>query len=439
MTLHRIAFLLAACWAPVASAQLRIVTYNTNEGPRSGMSTILQAIGAESINGVARPIDVLALQEQEYVTTTTQAIVNVLNNIYGAGTYARSTLNVDTSGSGRPTLIYNTQTVELLGEAAIGSVSSSGGARQTARYQLRPVGYDSGADFYMYVSHFKSSDDSTSRNRRNEEAIDIRQNADALGAGKSIIYAGDLNLYTSSEPAYQTLLSSGNGQAFDPVSRSGSWSDNSSFRDVHTQSPTTTSHFGGQVTGGMDDRFDFQLISSALKDGEGLSYIGTGIPNLHISPSRHSYHAFGNNGTHSLNGDITSGTGAASNVLTALTANSDHLPVVADYQLPARMSVSSLSGPSRVMKGSSASASFTVTNSADVAVAIGADELNYTWAGSGSASGSGSGIDNPTGLGNGHSVSLSTATTGAKSATVLVSATSAQVPTAEASASRQLS
>src|SRR5690606_39851746 len=63
--------------------------------------------------------------------------------------------------------------------------------------------------------------------------------------------------------------------------------------------------------GPMDDRFDFQLVSGEMLDGEGMSII----------PG--SYRAFGNNGTHSLNGAITTGTGASAAVLTALRNNRD--------------------------------------------------------------------------------------------------------------------
>ena len=44
-----------------------------------------------------------------------------------------------------------------------------------------------------------------------------------------------------------------NGQLFDPINRIGHWHNNSSFADVHTQSPRTSS-FGGGANGGMDDR-----------------------------------------------------------------------------------------------------------------------------------------------------------------------------------------
>ena len=62
-----------------------------------------------------------------------------------------------------------------------------------------------------------------------------------------------------------------------------------------------------------------QLISGKLSDGRGLDYTAG------------SYHVLGNNGTYKLNSPITTGTGAPANVLSALAAFSDHLPVLADY------------------------------------------------------------------------------------------------------------
>ncbi|QDU70753.1 hypothetical protein [Mucisphaera calidilacus] len=361
--------LLAALAAP-AHAQLRVVSYNTAGGPRNGLDDILQAIGDEVTNGVAKPIDVLSLQEQNSANSTTQAIVNLLNAIYGPGTYARGTITPASTGAGSPGVIYNTNTVSLLAESTVGTTSSNGAARQGMRYQFRPVGYGSEADFYVYGNHFKASQGSTNENRRDVEATAIRANADALGEGSSIIYTGDFNLYSAFEPAYITfLLDEGAGKAFDPIDRRGNWHNSSSFKDVHTQAPSTNPP-SGLVGGGVDDRFDFQLVTEELMDAEGLAYI-TG-----------SYHAFGNNGTHTFNNSITTGTGASPQILSLLTTVSDHLPVVADYQLPAKAAMAVSLAADRVLVGASVDATVAVTNTAGdtpaVIAPIGADELDYT-------------------------------------------------------------
>jgi len=136
-----------------AVAQLRIVDYNTTAGPRAGFDVVVEAIGSELVGGIAKPIDVLAVQEQSSSATTTQGIVDLLNGIYGAGVYGRATLDGGTNGAGRPGLVYNTTTVELIEQIAFGTLSTSAQARQTLRYRLRPVGYEASADFYVYSNH----------------------------------------------------------------------------------------------------------------------------------------------------------------------------------------------------------------------------------------------------------------------------------------------
>src|SRR5205823_2993810 len=175
----------------------------------------------------------------------------------------------------------------------------------------------------------------------------IRTNSDALGANTPIVYLGDFNTYGSTDNAYTHLLAAGNGQALDPISKPGSWTNSGSFSNIHTQSPYNSataasegSGFSG-TGGGMDDRFDFQLSTSAVQDGHGFAY----IPN--------SYQAFGNNGTHGLNNaiDSASNTAQPANVKTALAAVLDHLPVVADYQLPAKMSATATAVPAQMIVG----------------------------------------------------------------------------------------
>ena len=310
------------------SEHLRVAVYNvtsTGGTPRAGLGEILQAIGEETVGGRARPMDVLALQEVQRQATTTQAVVNILNGIYGPGVYARGTMDGATTGGGTQGLVYNTQTLQLLGEARIGTASTSGQPRQALRYHLRPVGTDGSADFFVYNSHFKAINDAPSRNRRLVEAQALRADADALGPGANVFFVGDFNMYTSNEPAYQHLLGGGDGQAFDPINRPGNWHAGSSFRDVFTQAPAINPPLG-LTGGGIDDRFDFQLITDELLDSWGLDYrSGT-------------YHTFGVNGSLPVNAAVNDPRNTALldlpnrlEILEMLTQVSDHLPVIADY------------------------------------------------------------------------------------------------------------
>ncbi len=138
----------AWCYAPIgslAAAELRVVTYNTTTDVRLGLDVVLEGIGDETVGGISRPIDVLAVQEQSSAAADTADIVDILNGIYGPGAYDYATLNGGTSGAGRPGLVFNTTTIELLDQTAFGTVNTSAQARQTLRYLLRPVGYDDGS------------------------------------------------------------------------------------------------------------------------------------------------------------------------------------------------------------------------------------------------------------------------------------------------------
>ena len=416
-----------------AQAQLRICNYNvtasdaTLTAPRPGMDVILTAIGSSARGGFSRPVDVLVLEEARSAGTTGVQFANLLNTIYGGTAYLPSAVDGGSTGSGRPICIYNSATVNLVNERAIGIASSTSQPRQTLRYQFQPVGYDSTADFYVYASHFKASNTSSDATRRNIEARANRADLDALGDGVRAIQLGDLNLYNSTDPSFQTLTAAGAGQLFDPVNSVGAWSGNAAFSAVHTQSPATTAYFGGQVTGGIDDRFDFQLTTGELLDGRGMDCLAN------------SYWAFGNTNTHTMKGAVTTGSPAAlqallpgytladaTTVLTNLSRVTDHLPVVADYQLPAKMSASLAALPATVIRGASVSANLTVSNAAPVAVAQGADRLDYGFVGAGILAVTGTGSDSALASANTHTLSVNTSSPGAQAGSITVTATSPQ-------------
>jgi len=321
-----------------ATASLRVVSYNIASSeslPRTGIDTLLQAIGNEVVNGLSQKIDLLALQEIASQAITSANIAALLNTLYGSPIYAYGTLNGATIGAGTQGVVYNTQSLQLLSERVIGTAIVTGQPRQTVRGLFQTVA--GGFQFYVYNGHWKSADDADGRDRRLIETQAIRADADALGNGTNILYVGDFNLYNSNESAYQNILSAGNGQAIDPANRPGAWHSSASFKDIFTQAPLVSPP-GGLTGGGLDDRFDFQLVSNELTDGIGLDY----IPN--------SYRTFGNNGSINVNGNLNDSSSTALlglpnrlAVLDLLTTVSDHLPVVADYRYPVNLAPTNVS------------------------------------------------------------------------------------------------
>lgn len=329
-----------------AAQTLRVVCYNINAdtngntAPQSGLTTVLEAIGEDDVNGAPHPIDILALEETTSNPATVAPIVAALNSYYGAGTYAMvayqgTQRGSATVGNGPSALVYNTLAVQVVpqnGAQAVGvpgtPTSGSGGApRQVIRYELMPVGGGTGSNFYVYVSHMKSSASgvlATNQASRNTEAKLIHADLLTLPANSSVLSVGDFNLDGSTEAAYQTLTASDAARLIDPLNvnpqdNTQTW-NTSAFLPILTESATNLRY-----------RDDLQFMSPAVFYGAsaGLNYV----------PGSH--HAFGNNGTVALGKSVNQpsntalsglqGPIAPADALAALTTGSDHLPVVADY------------------------------------------------------------------------------------------------------------
>jgi endonuclease/exonuclease/phosphatase family metal-dependent hydrolase len=305
-------FFLSAIFAHCAAADtLRVVTYNIlffseNDDDRlDEIRTVMEGI---------RP-DVAVFQEIEDEEAVDNLLSFVFLQIDDDWASAEFIDGYDTDNC----LLYRTSRVNLISQRPIHTE-----LRDINEYVLQAAELDSGEFIRMYSAHLKASEGSDNEERRREEAETLREELDELDEGSMFMFMGDFNLYTSAEPAYQLLLSpdpNPNGQLFDPIDTPGAWNNSASFADIHTQSPRTQS-FGGGATGGLDDRFDFILVSDALMDTAG-SYV---IPS--------SYTEYGNDGQH-FNQAVNQGTNFAvsDEIADALHAASDHLPVYADFVL----------------------------------------------------------------------------------------------------------
>lgn len=163
----------------------------------------------------------------------------------------------------------------------------------------------------------------TTRAQQSQILTNYMESSPSVLCGNYVL-SGDFNVYTSSEEAYDNLVNNPNYlvRFYDPINRSGDWNNNSQFADIFTQS-THTGAANCASNGGMDDRFDFILVSSKILNG---------IQKVKCLPE--TYHAFGQDG-HRFNGSIISpaNTAVSSQVAQALYTMSDHLPVVMDYTI----------------------------------------------------------------------------------------------------------
>ena len=218
-------------------------------------------------------------------------------------------------------LFFKHDIFSFVSTSAVGTAQSSG-TRDVIEWSM--VHDLSEIEFNIYGVHFKASSGSSNAQQRLAEATILRDHLNTL-SGNYFIVAGDFNIYSSNastEPAFNMLTGESDnngGRLFDPIDRIGNWHNNSSFSDVHTQSPRITS-FGGGANGGMDDRFDWLFVSESILNNQSrMVYIND------------TYTAFGNDGNH-FNDAINSGNNfsVSDQIADALHDASDHLPVYMD-------------------------------------------------------------------------------------------------------------
>ncbi len=280
--------------------------------------------------------------------------------------------------------------------------------RYTDEFVFRPDGYSSSsADFRILSTHLKAGDTTSDEAIRLTMTNVIRDYLNGLPSGSHFIVLGDLNVYTNTDDSYERLIRSeadNDGRSKDPINKQGAWHDNYTYRMTHTQSPRVASFEGGSG-GGLDDRFDQILVSYPFDDGSGLSYVAD------------SYFAFGNDGYH-LNAAVNAMPNyvVSEAMANALYYASDHIPVVASFQVPAKIDAPAELAFGACIVGSTAERTLTVANGADAP----ADELSYSLAAPSGFTAPGGGFVANAGLGNDHTIGMDTGSAGSRSGTLVV-------------------
>lgn len=150
----------------------------------------------------------------------------------------------------------------------------------------------------------------------------------------NVLIMGDFNMYRASETGYQLLTrtySNPNVLFVDPLANLdgvGEWNNNIVFAPFHTQS---TRRYSDECfsSGGLDDRFDFILMSDEIYMGfNRIRYINN------------SFHAVGNDGRHFDQSIDQNGNDAVPPIVAeALFDGSDHLPVTMKMAVYAQLDV----------------------------------------------------------------------------------------------------
>lgn len=431
-----------AAMAGNGHAQVRVGTWNlTDYGGDASRTPGFQTAMFATYQGRSFAPDVLIVQE-----VSTEAAMNTFRSLMNAaagspGDYLAAPF---TNGPNTDSAcFYRSSRLTLLSTDVAVSASTTTATRHVMRYRLRLANHSSAeASFYLYSTHLKASDTSEDAARRGEEAVLIRNVLNQHPAGTRFIVGGDFNLYTHTEPAWTTFTAAGGtGRLYDPINRAGVWSDGASFAVVHTQSPAAN-------WGGMDDRFDFLMVSDAISTGDGLAYIGDrAIPYGSVwNDPNHSYRAWGNDGLSFNQGmRIANNTMVGPVIAQGLvdsylgTSSPPHLPVFMDLQAPARAGVSSMTlNFGTVNQGAVAQLPLTVTNIADVALwskdgtGAGIDELTYSLGASSGFQAPGGTFTEPANAGmpsgNVHQITMDTGTIGVRAGTLVIASDDPESP-----------
>ncbi len=196
----------------------------------------------------------------------------------------------------------------------------------------------------VFVTHLKASRGNDNMQKRLESTEIFTRELDRLPTDSFVLFAGDFNFYTSNEPAFQKLIDASNSiRIIDPVNRicptfpdngidyfdennynSTYFWNNSSFADVHSQSTRTFQVNGDGAGGGMDDRFDFIMMSENFNTSSTLYYVNN------------SYKSVGNNGNcyNSYVSNTDCSGEFSQDLRNALQQFSDHLPIVMSLETP---------------------------------------------------------------------------------------------------------
>ncbi|MFP4663401.1 MAG: endonuclease/exonuclease/phosphatase family protein [Bacteroidales bacterium] len=248
---------------------------------------------------------------------------------YAAGHLLGNALNIDGTtyyGMSYPgsdylinMLYYDSRKLELVNHYAINT-----DLRKIDIYVLQSLQTADPVEFHVAVAHLKAGNGDQEAVLRAQMTEDFMNYLSGFSNQTNWIFAGDLNVYDANEAAYQNLVNPNVGDVVfnDPVNQAGSWHINYSFRDYHTQS-THTDYDDCPSGGGLDDRFDFILVSDDVLSGvNDFIYV------------EDSYEALGQDGNH-YNTSLIDGynSAAPSEVIDALYNNSDHLPVIAKFAI----------------------------------------------------------------------------------------------------------
>jgi len=310
---------------PIRMMQYNLMYYTTSSPSDCNTSGTYMDDKDENLKKIIDYVqpDVFCVNEIGSNPTYINRVLNNVMNTNGRNYYSNCPLTNYSGGTIANMLYYDSRKLEFHSYFYVTTATRDINAYKMY-YKSENLLQGDTAYITFIIAHLKAGSYDSDRNARKTQVERLTTKLEQKGID-NYVFSGDFNLYSAEEPAYQHLLFNNKTdfRFLDPIDEYGKWNNNYQFAKVHTQSTHTYSENGCFATGGMDDRFDFILVSPTL-------FYGT----KHVQVLPDTYHALGQDGLR-FNGTLLSPSNNTlpQEVLQAMYNFSDHLPVICDFEM----------------------------------------------------------------------------------------------------------
>ena len=318
--------LVCVCTYVQASDTLRIMHYNLMQYAVNVSSCITDLSHKDQcLRTIIKHVhpDIITVNEVGKELKYTKRILDSCLNIDGISCWAHGKLTSESGGNANKfsnMIFYNKEKLTMYTSYHVPNA-----VRDFNIYKLyvNNAGLRQGDTVFLVVivGHLKAG---VADSLKRESQVEVlMKNLGKIGKADNYIFCGDINVYSSYERAYQLLVNHPKStiRFYDPIEKAGYWHDNPQFSTTHTQS--THDVYGDCYSaGGLDDRFDFILVSESIMKGT-----------RQIKALPRTYRAVGQDGMRLNKSIIDNNTSLPAKMLNALSIMSDHLPVMMDLKI----------------------------------------------------------------------------------------------------------
>lgn len=330
-----------------AQERIKVLSYNVLNYPNPDYDDY-RADTLKKIIEIFKP-DIFLMQELKHPRGIDSILAIVFNTTEGdnfqSGTWLWQVSAPWSSWKLQQNVIYDADKLTLISE---GYVQTGTRDHNVFKFMVNDPNLHIHQDttfLYALSVHLKASQGASNVAERLQMVQILTNYLENLEPNAHVVLAGDFNVYNSSEPAYQHLIS-GSTSTFvfaDPIDTPGNWHDSPSLTHVHTQSTRTSQLNGDGAGGGLDDRFDFILLSENMMNTESrIHYVEDTYDNIGYTGGCLNQSLMA-----CTNSDVTL------DVRRALFQMSDHLPVwlELDVNLPLPTSTNAYAKADQFYKG----------------------------------------------------------------------------------------